>query len=215
MLPSPPLASTIRSGQRGNSPQSIVGADMVHQHRRHLGRIVLGNRQDGVQKRLTAAVAHKVQDRRGKGIIHHTVQLIPQQITPPLPIGKLGGGVLPHLADNDGVRVLAFYSPAQVVQEHIRQLIRHIQPPAADAAAHPTAKDAVLTANIVPIRWLLLTDLRQQANAPPGLVIVPILAKLVPAVIGAVRAVIGAHRGVMTVVIKILGIPPGMAEHAV
>lgn len=60
--------------------------------------------QGGVEA-VAVAVADVGDDRVAEGVVHDRVELSAEEIAPADAVGDLGGGVLPHLADDGGVGV--------------------------------------------------------------------------------------------------------------
>ena len=61
----------------------------------------------------------------------------------------LGGGVLPHLADQQLVVAVGFHRGADLLDEFVGQLVGHVQTEAGGAAVQPGVDNAALPADKV------------------------------------------------------------------
>ena len=150
-----------------------------------------------------------------QGIIHHAVQRIAQAVAALRAVGYLVACVLPYLAQQRRLRILRADGGAQIAQEAHGQLVRHIQPPAGCARAHPAARHAVLRQDEPAVVLVVLVDLGQGIHAPPALVFIRKTLKGEPPGIGGIGALIRAHAVVAAVAVKIQAVVARVVEHAV
>ena len=193
-----------------------MGAQKVHGGVKGRRRIVLPQGLHGLPKVIGIPAGDIGQQRRAEGVVHQPVGLTAQQIPPPLGVGDLIGAVLPHLADQDAVRGRLLHGGADLLQKPVRQLIRHIQPPAGSSGTQPPADNGVLGVNDeIHIRGRGLLHRWQSADAPPGVVGIRPVVEPVPAVPGRVLALGCAQGGVIAVGIEVHALGSGVVEHAV
>ena len=193
-----------------------MGAQHIHRAVKRRGGIVLPNLLHDLLKLRRVAALQILQRTHPKGIIHQPMGLPAQQIPPPLVIGNLVAAVLPHLAQQKAVRLLVRHHRADLLNKHVRQLVRHIQPPRIGARPEPAPDNRLLTLNnILDIRRVHLSDRRKTPDAPPALIAPRPLLKRIPGKIRAVLALGRAQAGIGPLVIKIPAVAAGMVEHTV
>ena len=180
------------------------------------GRVVLADGKDLVGSLLGGLAFYKIQHGVLKGIVHHTVQPLAQQVGAALPKAELGGGILPHLAQQKLFRADPLDGGADLFNKFIRQLIRYIQPETGSAAAQPGVDHAALAGDELHKGGGLLVDLRQGLKTPPAAVAALVFGvKIVPAAVGGIGVTVGAACAVAPLAVKVPAVGAGMAEHAV
>ena len=97
----------------------------------------------------------------------------------------------------------------------VRQLIRHVQPPACGARPGPVREDALVAKDKVPVAGVELVDVGQRGEVPPAVVAIRVGAKAVPAVIGRVRVFVSAQVLIAAVAIKIPAVRTRVRKHPV
>ena len=215
MLPLPAFSPAIGACKPCYCTLSIVGSDMIHQDIKHLGWIILNYAHNTVRKTACMTIAHKINHRFGKRIIHYRVKLTAQQIPSSLAVSEFICGILPNLADNYSVFIFLLDSFSQIVKENIRELVSNVKSPAADTASEPFAQNAVPAANIIAVVFVLLDNFGKELYSPPGMVFIGPLDKFIPTVIFAFLAVVCSQRIIVAVHIKIFAVASCMAEYAV
>ena len=105
---------------------------------------------------------------------------------------------------------------ADLLQKPVRQLVRHVQPPAGGSGPQPPADDGVLAFNDkVHVGGGRLLHCRQGVDAPPGVVGVRPVVEAVPAVPGRVLTLGGAQGGIPAVGVEVDALGAGVVEHTV
>src|SRR5699024_6928819 len=139
-----------------------------------------------------------------------------QQVGPPAAKAVLGGGVLPHFADQQLVLPVGFDGGADLFDEAVGQLVGHVQPEAGRAPAEPGVDDAALAGDECDVGGGLLVYLGQGLEAPPAAVAAGIPGgKVVPAAVGGVLVPPGAAAAVPPLLVEVEAVRPGVAEHPV
>ena len=196
---------------------TVVAADEVHQRiaerrRVHL-RLMLHQAHEGVG---VDPAGGEVDQRGAQGIVHDGVEGVAGAVAAHLAVGHLVGGVLPDLAQDDGFRVGLAGGAAELAQEVHGQLVRHVQTPAARALADPPGHDAFLVVeHKLLVRRVVLAQLRQAHDAPPGAVVIRVVLEGEPVEIGAGGTLVRAQGGVVAEVVEVDAVLAGVGEDAV
>ena len=202
--------------QKRQDAGSVMGAQKIHGGIERRRRIVLPQGLHGLPEIIGVAAAEIGQQSGAEGIVHQPVGLAAQQIPPPLGVGDLVGAIFPHLADENAVRGGLLHGGTDLHQKPVRQLIRHVQPPAGGSGPQPPADDGVLPINDkVHVGGGRLLHCRQGVDAPPGVIGVRPVEEAVPAVPGRVLTLGGAQGGIPAVCIEIDTLRAGVVEHTV
>src|SRR5699024_10775796 len=82
-----------------HGPLGVVSGQEVQGRVQGGGGVVVADGEDLVHGVLGGLAPDKVQHCIFEGVVHHAVQPAAQQVGAPLAVAVLGGGVLPHLAD--------------------------------------------------------------------------------------------------------------------
>ena len=144
------------------------------------------------------------------------MELLPLEVLPAAGVGDLIAGVLPDLADDHGVGVRFLHGGAELFNELVGELVRHIQPPARGPGPEPALHDGILSGDdIVYVVRAVLPDVGQGADAPPGVIGPGPVAELEPVVIGAVLALGRAQGGIEAVGVEVDALGAGVVKHAV
>ncbi len=158
----------------------------------------------------------KVDHRAAQRIVHHAVQHVAQAVGAVYAIGGLVAGVLPDLAQQRGVRVGLLDGLAHLKHHVHGQLVHHVQPPPARAAAHPAGQHAgFIIQEEITVGGVVLVDGGQRIEAPPAVIPVGEFLKAVPVIIRAFLALIRAQRVIAAIAVEVLAVRAGVAEHAV
>ena len=209
------LGNGVRPQQRQDAGR-VVGAQNVQPAVEGGRGIVLPLLLHGVPERCRVAAADIVQHRAAQGIVHQAVGLPAQQIPPPAGIGDLVAAVLPHLAQQIAVGLFLLHDGADLLDEVVRQLVGHVQPPAVGAAPQPPADHAVLIPDDkVPVGGGVLVDGGQGVDVPPRVVLLRPPPEAEPVVPGGVLALIGPRRVEKAVAVEVAAVVAGVVEHAV
>ena len=203
-------------GNDGHGPLGVVGGQKVQRGVQGGGGVVVADGQDLVHGVLGGPAPDKVQHRILEGVVHDAVQPLAQQVGAPLAKAVLGGGVLPHLADQQFVLPVGLDGGADLLDEAVGQLVGHIQPEARSPAVQPGVDDAALPGDERHIGGVLLVDLGQGLEAPPAAV--PALVpggKVVPAAVRRVLVPPGAAAAVPALPVEVEAVRTGVAEHPV
>ena len=203
--------------QRCEDPGGVVGAQQIHIAVEHLGGVILRDGHYRVPEGVAGVPApDKVQDRRAEGVVHHAVQLPVHEVPPPAVIGHLVGGVLPHLAQQQGVGLQLLQMLSQQFQKFVRQLVRHIQPETIGAQTNPVGDDAVGIRNDIADKFRIqLVHRGQGVKAPPGVVGIRPVAEGVPAVVGGSLALVGSLAGEGPLLVEIQAVGAGVGVDSV
>ena len=214
-----PLTLALRhrlSGQEGEDPGRVVGAQKIHGAVEGGGGVVLPKLLHPLTKRRRIPAQKPVYGRRAEGVVHQPVGLPAQEIPPPPVVGDLVAAVLPHLADKHRVGLFLLHGPANLLDEVIRQLVGHIQPPTVGPGPEPVPHHGVpVPDDKRPVRVLPLVHRRQGLDAPPGVVFLRPAGEMIPIII---RRGLGLGRPqlrVKTVPVKISAHAAGVVEHPV
>ena len=177
-----------RIDQRGERARRVVRGKDVHDGAQDIGRVILRDGHDPLAELLAAILSADIaQDRLLPRVVHDGVELPPGQVAPADAVGDLVRRVLPHLADEDGVRLQLAQALSQPRQKCVRQLVHHIEAVAVSSEAEPVRKDAVLVLNdIADVAFVHLIDARQRGDAPPAFVYVGIVLELEPVAVGGI-----------------------------
>ena len=144
------------------------------------------------------------------------MSLAAQQIFPALAVGDLVGAVLPDLAQQEGAGLRLVHDGPDLFDEPVRQLVRHIQPPAVGPGPEPVPHHGVgILDNVVHIGERTLLHGGQSLDAPPGVVVLRPGMEVIPIIPGGVLALGGAYRGIEAVVIEIDALGAGVVEDAI
>ncbi len=206
-----------RAAQHGQHALAVVAAQQVQAGVEGLRRVVLVQGLHGVGVVLRGGLlGQEAQRGDAERVVHGPVQLLALQVLAQLAVAHLVGGVLPHLANEQGVRLLGQGGLLDGGNEVVRQLVRNVQAPAAGTQAQPLAHHAVLAANELAVGGVVLVHVGQVVHAPPALVLVPVLGReLVPAAIRRIVALVGALLRVVAVAVEVAGVAPRVVEDAV
>ena len=86
----------------------------------------------------------KIQHGVLEGVVHHAVQPLAQQVGAAVVKAELGGGVLPHLAQQKLFWAYPLDGGADLLDKRVRQLVGHIQPETGSTTAQPCVDHAAL-----------------------------------------------------------------------
>ena len=126
----------------------------------------------------------KVKHQSAQHIIHHAVQLAAAQISPLFTVTDLVGRIFPNFTDQGRFRITLFQFAVKGRQEFIRQLIRHVQAPAADTGLQPVFQHAVLIPyDKILIAAVCFINFRQALITPPAAVLFRKFLELIPGII--------------------------------
>ena len=192
-----------------------MGADVVHQQPQALGRVVLADALHRLGEIPRVAPQQEAQNGVPEGVVHHGVQLLAQQVPPAHAVGRLVGGVLPHLPQHQGVGALGLGRRGEVVQEGVGQLVGHVQPPAGGPRRQPLADDALFPIDVGVVAGVGLLDVGQGVEVPPAVVGIGPLPEGVPGVIGGLLGVVGPGGGVAPLPVEVDAVAACVAEHPV
>ena len=194
-----------------------MGPQGVHQGLQHLGRIVFGDGHHGLaQARAVVLPPHEAEDRGAPGVVHHGVQLAVHKVAAADRIGDLVGGVLPDLAQQDGIRLQLPHPPLQTEDEFVGQLVGHVQAHPVRAQPEPARQHAVIVPDdVVEIGFVQLLHLRQGFKIPPAVVLVRPAAEMIPGVIGGLLPRGGRAGAEDAAPVEVDRIAPGVGEDAV
>ncbi len=126
-------------------------------------------------------------------VVHAGIQPLAPQVGAAVVERFLGGGVLPHFADEQLVLAVGFDGGADLFDKIVRQLIGHIQPEAGSAQPQPCVDDAALAADKFHVGGGFLLHLGQGLKAPPAAVAADITGvEVVPAAVGGIGVAVSA-----------------------
>ena len=214
-----PLAATAVGGlvrDHGEGAFGVVGGEKVQRSVHGRGGVVLTDGQNFAHGLLGGLTLYKVQHSVLEGVIHHAVQPLAQQIGAALAKAVFGGGVLPHLAQQELLRADPLDSGADLFNKVVRQLVGHIQTEACGTAPQPCVNDTALAGDELHIGGVLFVHLGQGLEAPPAAVAALILGvKIVPAAVGGVGVAVSAAVTIAAFAVEIAAVGTGVAEHTV
>ena len=196
---------------------AVVAAQQIHERvKERLGVVFKQAGKLAVYVHGAFLAQQKVDQRVAQGIIHHRIERIAEHVGTHFAVGNLVGRVLPHFAQHGCLRIDGFDLAAQRTQKRHRQLVRHVQPPAARALAEIMLDDRILAGeNEGGIIRVILPDVGQRIKAPPAVIGGGILLEGEPAVIGRILRLARAYDGVMAVTVEVNAVIAHVGEHAV
>ena len=196
--------------------RGIVCADHVHQVVEYVLRVVLADALHALREMLGSAAVQEAQDRIPQRIVHHGIQLTALKISAALGVCDLIGGILPHLTDDERIRLFPARGGVELADEAVRQLVGHIQPPAGRAQPQPAADNAVLILDdVVLIASVGFVHLRQCVDPPPRAVLIRPVMEVKPAEIRRFLGLIRAYAVIMAACVEVAAVIAGVIEHAV
>ena len=142
-----------------------MGGQKVQGRVQSRGRVVLADGQDLSGGLLGGLALDKVQHGVLEGVVHHAVQALAQQIGAAVAEAILGGGVLPHFAQQEFFRADPLDGGADLLNEGVRQLVGHVQTETRRTPAQPGVDDAALAGDELHKGGGLLVDFRQGLEA--------------------------------------------------
>ena len=215
-LPLPPASVGGLVRDHGQRTLGVVGGQEIQRRVDGGGRVVLADGKDLVGGLLGGFALDKIQHGVLEGVVHHAVQPLAQQVGAAVVKTELGGGVLPHLAQQKLLRAYPLDGGADLLNEFVRQFVGHIQPETGSAPAQPCVDDAALAGDELHKGGGLLVDLRQGLETPPAAVAALVLGvKVVPAAVGGVGVAVSAALAVASLAVEVPAVGAGVAEHAV
>ena len=213
-LPSTSVGGLVRDHSQG--ALGVVGGQKVQCRVDGRGRVVLADGKDLVSGLLGGLSLDKIQHGVLEGVVHHAVQPLAQQVGAAVVKAELGGGILPHLAQQKLFRAYPLDGGADLFDEFVRQLVGHIQPETGSTPTQPCVDDAALAGDELHKGGGLLVDLRQGLEAPPAAVAALVLGvKIVPAAVGGVGVAVSAALAVASLAVEIPAVGAGVAEYTV
>ena len=193
-----------------------MGGEEVEGRIHGRGRVVLTDGQDLVHGLLGGLAFDEIQHGVFERVVHHAVQPLAQQVGAALVKAELGGGILPHLTQQELFRAHPLDGGAHFFNKAVGQLVGHIQPETGCAPAEPGVDDAALARDKFDIGGGLLVDFGQGLKAPPAAVAALVLGvKIVPAAVGGVRVTVSTALTIAALPVEIPAVRARMAEHAV
>ena len=202
--------------QEAQHPGGIVGAQEIHGGEEGRGGIVLPDGLHALPELRRVPAPEVAEGRRPEGVVHEAVGLAPQQVPPPLGVGDLVAAVLPDLAQKQAPRLGLVHGLTDARDEVVRQLVRHVQPPAVRPGTEPVADDGILPPeDEVPVAGRVLVDGGQVPDAPPGVVVRGPGVEVEPGVVGGILALGRADGAVAAVGVEVAAVPPVVVEDAV
>ena len=200
----------------GQGTLGVVGGEEVQGGIHGRGRVVFADGQDLRHGLLGGLALDEIQHGVLEGVVHHAVQALAQQIGAALIEAELGGGILPHLAQQELFGADPLDGGAHLLNEFVGQLIGYIQPEACRAAPQPGVDDTARASDELHIGRGLLVDLGQGLKAPPAAVAALVLgAEIVPAAVRGVGIPVRAALAVAALAVEVAAVGAGVAEHAV
>ena len=137
------------------------------------------------------------------------------EILSPGSVADLVGGILPHLAQQQRLRVQLLEALAEQGDEVVGQLVGHVQTEAIGAQAHPVGNDAILSCDdVLQKSRVHLIDAGEGVDAPPGGVAVGVLLEIKPTAVGGI-GVTDCTVSEDMVAVKVHAVAAGVGEHAV
>ena len=144
-------------------------------------------------------------------IIHDAVQLSVHEIPPMDAPGYLVGGILPHLAHEQGIGANFPNAFFQQHQKFVGQFVCHIQAEAVAAGLQPVGHHGILPGDDVFHKGgVHLVHGGKSAEIPPGVVGIRPLMELVPAKIGGILRAIGTVAAKAALFVEIQAVGAGV-----
>ena len=200
--------------QGSENPGGVVGAQHIHIAGKHLGGIVLHDGHNGLFQTLTAVpLLHIVQNGGAVGVVHAGVQHPVYKVPAADAVGLLVGGILPHLADEQGIGLQLPQPLFKQKYKLVGQFIHHIQPEAVGTQLQPVLQHRVGAGDDVFDEALVhLVHGGQGVEAPPAVVVIRPLVEGVPAGIRGVLGAVGslASEGSLLVKVETVGAGVGI-----
>ena len=141
-LPAPAIGGLIRND--GEGAFGVVGGEEVEGRIHGRGRVVLTDGHDLVHGLLGGLAFDEIQHGVFERVVHHAVQPFAQQVGAALVEAELGGGILPHLAQQELFGAHPLDGGTHFFNKAVGQLVGHIQPETGCAPAEPGVDDAAL-----------------------------------------------------------------------
>ncbi len=214
-----PLAATAIGGlvrDHSEGTFGVVGGEEVQRSVHGRGGVVLADGQDLAHGLFGGLALYKIQHSILEGVVHHAVQPLAQQVGAALAKAVFGGGILPHLAQQELLRADPLDSGADLFNKVVRQLIGHIQPEACRTALQPCVDHAALAGDELHVGGVLFVHLGQGLEAPPAAVAALVFGvKVVPAAVGGAGVAVSTALAVAAFAVEIAAVGAGVAEHAV
>ena len=133
----------------------------VHQVVEHVPRVVFADALHALREMLGRAAVQKAENSVSQRVVHNRIQFAALEIASALGVRDFVGRILPHLTDDERIGFFPAGCRVQLLDEAVRQLVSHIQPPAGRAQPQPAADHAVLVLDdIILIAAVGLIDLR-------------------------------------------------------
>ncbi|VWM22038.1 Uncharacterised protein [Collinsella intestinalis] len=148
-----------------------MAAEQVEAAGQRLGRVVFTQRLDALGALVgVLPVNEKTQDGIAQRVVHGRVELVTQQVFAQLAVGEFVGCILPDLAEQQAVGAFLKHRCFDVLNKLVRELIGHVETPAACTGAQPGADHAVFTEQQLAHTIGLLVEVGHVLDAPPGAV---------------------------------------------
>ena len=200
----------------GQGTLGVVGGEEVQGGIHGRGRVVLADGQNLRHGLLGGLALDEIQHGVLEGVVHHAVQALAQQVGAALVEAELGGGILPHLAQQELFGADPLDGGAHLLNEFVGQLVGYIRPEACRAAPQPGVDDTARAGDELHIGGGLFVDLGQGLKAPPAAVAVLVLgAEIVPAAVRGVGVPVRAALAIAALAVEVAAVGAGVAEHAV
>ena len=204
-----------RAAKDGEQARAVVAAQQVEGGVEGVGRVVLLERRHALRHLLRGpGAADVVEQGLPERVVHGAVELGAAEVLAYLAVGQLVGGVLPHLAQEQGVGQHAVLGGLDAGDEGVVELVGHVQAPAAGAGAQPVGHHAVGAVDEVLPLGVGLVGVGQVVHAPPAGVGAVLLHE-VPGAVGRVGRLPGPHGVVVAELVEVAGVHARVVEHAV
>ncbi len=175
-----------RSGQRGQGAHRVVAANQVERGSLGGRRVMLAQCFQEMVHPFGGKLAGQEADQGLlERVAHHMVVGAAEQKIAVAAVTDLVAGILPDLAEQDGVIPLSTDSQAKLPEEAVRQFVGHIQAPARRAQTEPMSGDPVRASDFLPVGQVMLVDTGQIGKTPPGIVeqLIALAMEAIPAAV--------------------------------
>jgi len=124
------IGPQILSGKSGQDSDAVMSAQDIHKAVYNFRRIVFGYCLNCLRQLFRIAFSDEVYYSCAERVVHYRIQTIAFKIVLSFVIGDLVGCVLPNLADYESIAFFGLCSADESVEEIVRKLVSHIEPPA-------------------------------------------------------------------------------------
>ena len=204
-----------RAAEHREQALAVVAAQEVEGGVEVVARVVLSQLLEARGQLGGADVAaYEGEKPRAHGVVHRGVELPALEVLAQLAVGELVGGVLPDLADQHPVGLLREKRLLDLRDELVRELVGHVEAPAAGAGAQPVADDALTAADELVELLAVRAHAREVLVSPPAGV-GPVVVEGEPVAVAGALSLPGARLAVGAEAVEVARVGAHVVEDAV